>query len=499
MALDDSGFALQSARPRGFDRVLKWGALAAVVGALAWSAQYAGDAWRWLTGKPARYRPQHAVALAQIDLEAVHVDRWTKWIVAASHATPGVPDDELAQARTAMREAIAADQNLVELFDELDGLVTTGNLRSERVRDRTKWLTYAWNDYLDASAQPYFVHTNVLLNDKPLFYAHTYRVLADSDGTVGDERLRVRALGRLDRIGLRELYLGYVTSDTDGALLLVDRLAEHVLEQLWPMLAGPEHVPLDYRRYADAVIAEATRELPADVMAELTATAVLRADAVAAVDAMVERMKCSRLSLTKMPFDGYDQEALFELADLVETGECAAVRNTEFDALRRASEQLKGRPALEDALQQLAAWAARPVAVHELRHAADELVRDDDDDKRDCTICDATDPDLVRAEVAAYLAELAWSTVPATALHQICRSTADDTDDMTVHGRARAIVLKGLQWSCRDGVPDDISDKARALERSAFGRSDAIVLGASFPTHMAVVSERARRAAAEPD
>src|SRR5262249_24052862 len=114
-----------------------------------------------------------------------------------------------------------------------------------------------------------------------------------------------------------------------------------------------------------------------------------------------------------------------------------------------------------------------------------------------CTICDATDPELVRAEVAAYLAELAWSTTPATALHQICRSTAEDTDDATVHGRARAIVLKGLQWSCRDGVPDDTSASARTLEQDALGRSEEITLSRSFPTHMAIVSERARRAAAE--
>lgn len=493
-ASDESGFALPSTRTRGFDRALKWITAGLVIGALGWSAQYAPDAWRWITGKPAKFHPRHPVALASVDLDAVHVEHWTQWVVAAARATPGVPDDGLELARTNMRAAIAGDRNLVELFDELDDLVTTKNLRLERNRDRARWLAYAWNDYLDGAGAPYFVHTNVLLQDRPLFYAHTYRVLTDASGSVGDDELRVRAIGRLDRIGLRELYLGYVTSDTDGALLLVDRLAEHVLDQLWPMLAGAEHVPLDYRRYAEAVLAEATAELPPEVIAELVATAPARAGAVAAMDAMVERMECSRLVLTKLPFRGYDQDTLFTLADMVETGSCAAVRLTEFQALERASKELGTRPELEGALEQLVAWAARTIAVHELRHAADDLVRDDDDPPRECTICDGTDPENVRAEVSGYLAQLAWSTAPATALHQICRSTSDDADEVTVHGRARAIVLGGLKWSCRDGAPEDLTERARALELAALGRSEPIVLGAEFPTRMAVVSERARAA-----
>ena len=94
-------------------------------------------------------------------------------------------------------------------------------------------------------------------------------------------------------------------------------------------------------------------------------------------------------------------------------------------------------------------------------------------------------------------AQLAWSQTPALALHQMCISTEDDPDEETIHGRARAVVLTALGWSCREGVPDELSTKAQRIEGDAFGRSESIALADEMPARLAVVSERQRAVDAE--
>jgi len=490
--------SLPSARAGGFDRALKWGIAAAVVGLGVWLVPRAPDMWRAITGKPAKFHPEHPVALDQVDLPSVYGEHWTPWIIDAANATPGVETPSLASSRSTMRNAIAADRNLLGLFDELDGIVTSSKLASEGGQERALWLVGAWNDYVDTNAQPFFLHANVLRQPTgPLFYAHAYRVVADTGGRVAGEDIRVRALSRLDRTNLRETYLGYVSSAEQGALLLGERVTEHALTKVWPLLTGSEGASIERRRFADAVTAAARAGLPADVFDELVATARWQASVVDAFAGMQERSGCSGMWWRKMPWHGYDQDTLSQLADRVEGGPCAGVHPSEFTAIREASETYPARPQLERALEHLVAWAARPVVVHELRHVADEIARGDDDDPRKCGICAVTDPDAVRAEVSAYVAQLAWSAAPAVALHQMCVSTEGDPDEATIHGRASAVVLSGLQWSCREGVPDDLAARAQRIESEAFEHADAITLDASFPSQLAIVSDRQRALATD--
>lgn len=104
-------------------------------------------------------------------------------------------------------------------------------------------------------------------------------------------------------------------------------------------------------------------------------------------------------------------------------GRCAGIWGTELGDLWKASDTLESREGLPDALEQLAAWVARSVAVHELRHVADDAEYGDDD-PRPCGPCISSDPPVVRSEAAAYVAELAWSEAPAAALYQICVATS---------------------------------------------------------------------------
>jgi len=111
-----------------------------------------------------------------------------------------------------------------------------------------------------------------------------------------------------------------------------------------------------------------------------------------------------------------------------------------------------------------------------VRHVADDLDLDDED-ALPCAICPVGTPLTVRAEVSAYLAELAWSESPSVELLDACvtRSQGD-----SAHGRAAEIVMDAGDWSCTEAPPADISATARALEQRAFGRSDAIVVDAGF-------------------
>ncbi len=482
-------FSLPSGRERGFDRVLRLGLVGLVLGALVWSVPHWPNAWRWITGREPLYMPEHEPNLGAVDLEAVHRERWTDWIVAAARATPGTPDEELAEARLAMRAAIDADANLSDLFDKLDAIVTSDRLRGAGAQRQAIWLTRAWNQYLDEHGYDFFMQSNVLQEARPLFYAHIYRVVASTPGTVGEEPYRVRAVSRLDRINLRETYLGYASNEDEGAVVVSDRVVEFALDQIWPVLdeRGGDRLQ---QVFAPMVASELRRSLPSEAVALLAETAPVRSEAVAAFAAIREREACSRLWVPRLPMAGYDREQLDRLSGFVGAGRCAGITGDELSRLWKANEVLSQRDDLEEAAERLVAWVARAVAIHELRHVADDA--EYRDDPRPCEPCISRDPPLVRSEAAAYVAELAWTDAPAAALYQICHATEGGTG---AHARARAVVMEALGGSCRDGVPAQLTESARALETSGFGGSAPIGLADDFPERLPVVAARDR----EPD
>lgn len=467
-------------RTRPFDRVLEWGVLAAVVGGIALSVPKWPNAWRWLTGREPLYEPQHPVHLDEVDLDGVHRRHLPDWIIAVDNATPGTEDDRLVQARQVLRAAIAADENLIELFEELDELVTTGGLKGDKGVERALWLSRAWSQYLSDNDLPFFVHANVLVTPRRMYYAHTYRVTADTSGTVDDESYRVRALSRLDQINLRELYLGYASNLDEGALVITDRVVELALDRIWPMLAPHARGDRLQLAYAGAVASEARRDLPGGTFAALRDTAQARGELVAVYDAMMSRRECSRFWIMRPPPLGYDDGTLDDVVDVIGTGPCAAVKPSEMQTLRKASATLQSNAELDEALQRLTAWAARPVALHELRHVADDDAFDLEEG-RPCGVCTSTDPAPVRAEVAAYAAQLAWTDAPATAAYQVCQTTQGEG---TVHARARKVLTAALGWTCEDGPPADLTGSMRTLEADELETSDAIALAADFPERL---------------
>jgi hypothetical protein len=486
---DDPRPSLLSDREGRLDRILRCGVLAAVVAGLAWSIPLWPNAWRWLTGREPLYMPAHPVNLEKVDLELVHRDRWDTWIAAAGPTRSGVPDASVESARMEMLEAIAADQNLTELFEELDGVVTSPRLRDAAVQRRAQWLVGAWNHYLEREAQPYFVHATVI--GGPMFLAHTYAVESRATGTIDGDEVRIRALSRLDSLNLREDVLGAMSSADEGAIVVADQLLELALDHLWPMLAAPSD-PMQ-RTFAPAVVEELRAGLPADALALLERTATTRRSLVDSRASIMHR-GCSSVWLGRVPFDGLDREQLDGLAERTGVGACAGVTDEELYALWVNSEELQRHEGLRDATERLTAFAARSIAVHELRGVADELEYRGSDEWRPCGPCGGEDGEPTRQLAAAYLAEIAWSRTPATTLYRICWSTGND---MGPSGRARAAVMRGIGLQCPDGAPADVETRAQELEREQFGHGVTIALGEDFPERLPVTWARDRRPDAE--
>jgi hypothetical protein len=450
-------------------------ALACVIGLAAWQREGIADLALSMVGADVPYRPQHPAQLDAIDLAAVHGDLWTTWVIAAA----GDDADARRDAETALRSAIAGDANLTELFDELAASVTTPKLAQKRARERVMWIVRAWNDYLDANGAGWFLDASIRLQPEPMFFAMAYRVLGDGKGTIDAEPARVRVLARVDSLNLRELYSGYVSTAEQGAMVLADRTRALALDRTWPAMGDAPGDTGDaalWRAFGAAITREATAALSAESIAVLRATASVRAQAVLAHDAIVDRRDCgSRFIITDLPWNGYEPDTVAGLDRWIEDGPCPAITQAEIDRLREATTVLRNTSGLAAALSELARWRARGIATHELRHVGDDLdLEDPDDDALPCAICQASTPLSVRAEVSAYLAELAWSPAPAVELFDVCVTKAQGE---SAHARAAEIVLGAGGWSCSDAPPDDLATAARVLEQRAFGRSQEITVG----------------------
>lgn len=441
------------------------------------------------------YEPQHQPALAQIDLRHVHAELLPRWLVAQGQRADGDSGAVAAEvaAFAALRGAVAPDGNLVALLDELHALSPPSRLA--HAPHRALYLTWAWSHYLDRQGAPFLVQGSVrALGFGPLLTATSHHVLDDAAVAVGVGSYRVRITSRLDSTNVREQYLG--AAGEDDALVVVDRLRDFAFEEVWPLLDPLLELPAaTHLGFAEPIRREARARLSPAAMQRLEHTAGAQWSLIQAVRAIdTRRRECdSGFRINHVPWSGIPHDQLARLDEVAQrhaARDCPGITKLEVEVLARASEALAPDPALQAALEELVAFTAEHVAIHEARHLADAEHADGFDEPLACPSCSAAMGIAARSELSGYLASLAWSPSPALALYQACRSLAGargrPLDPGEPHREALELLQRRIGPVCAKGPPAELRALSQHLEHEMLGRSDPIALPESFPRRLPV-------------
>jgi len=433
------------------------------------------------------HHPRHPAALAEVDLVRVHAELLPRWLIARSHRTrgEGAPGAE-AEAFQRLREAVAADANLVELAEQWRAVAPPETL-AEQPR-RALYLAWAWSHYLDQQGAPFLVHGTVQgTSFGPMLSATVYEVHADAAIGLGAGAHRVRLVSRIDRLNLREAYLG--AAGHDDAVVVIDRLREFAMADVWPLFDPWVELPAARSTFAEAIRREGRAELSEAAWLRLRDSAGARWEITRTLRAIeARRASCnSRFRINEVPWDGFSVERLGRLEEIAQRHaqrRCPGITEGEVEALRHGTAGLVADPELRAALEELVAWTAQHVAVHEARHLGDAALADGFDRPLPCVSCSEEMGVAARAELSGYLASLAWSPSPALALYQACRSLAGEHRHITPHGQPHRSALELLQRRmgpvCLDGPPPELRALGRHLEVEMLGRSEPMALPTDF-------------------
>ena len=427
--------------------------------------------------------------------ERVHAELFPEWLIAEANRRD-TADERFDRLRTAV-----TDEELSAVLDDLAAAIASERILSPpppmaadagtpdaSVPAETSPLHIAllrrWNDRLEELAVPFYVTGSISVTSSgPALLCEFYRKLGDPVVKVGDLEIPTVILQRIDRTNIVEAYLGVARSG-DVAVVVTDRILELATDSIWLML-NPTTAPQDdlALAYGEAVRDEAVRGLGDVTVVELARAAVHRRKLLDAAAEVLERHSCgSTMQLGFIGWDGFNPRDLHRLdlyAERDKLQPCPTITFAEIDALRDASEALRA-DSTKDALQALVAWLTRMIALHEARHVADELEHGRLHARESCPGCPDRIHRSTRAELSAYVASIAWSENPATALFQACTVRGGP------HGRAVRIINRGLGRRCTDAPPADLSQQARALQQKLFGSAAPMQLPHDFPQQLEI-------------
>lgn len=433
------------------------------------------------------------MASAKAGLERVHAELLPNWIIAVSRAqarhAPGEPCAPCEEAFAALVAELPDQPALIECLERWRDLTTDPATlldNADAILENTK----RWNALMEQGKQPWWVDSNIMRTQSgAFFYTKSYKVISDHRVQVGPSQQRARFVIRVDNTNVRESMLGHASVHHDGAILLVDRLQDFAIQEVWPLLdPGPEADALRTKRelaFGPVVRQEIAQVLPAQTLALLANTARHRLALRQVIEAVRARQSCgSTFIIRDLPWDGLhpdEHDPVLARARADHGEDCPALTEDEAKRLIEASDALRaGGEPLRRAVAVLVAAVARGTFVHELRHAGDHHAMGDMDTPLPCAACDeARMSPMTRAELSAYLASFAAEQMAATSLYQACSL---DLTRMSAHTRAlQYILIETGHFSCEKPPPADLRKLAQDLENRYFGRSDAIVIPADFP------------------
>lgn len=451
-------------------RALAWWRRAVIVGVFAGIASATEERARTAVARVrlARLRPSPA-ALPLAGMERLHDTQLPRWMLrlAAARHDPW----EAYRARVAIATIVDGARDFPGVQGAAHGILAL---------DATEPLAWSpwralpvirrWNGALDAAGLSVHVDANVETDSRgPLLVLDVYRTVHDGAAMVGARKVRARYLQRIDRTNLVESWLGAVTHGDDGARVILDRVRDFALDRLWARLDPARDDPA-----SQALRDEAAGAMDRDLFDVLARTAPRRAAMLDAARAINDRGRCgSAMVMPRIPWRGFDPRGCVTLLDAAEppgVSRCPRVTTAEALAIAEGTLALARAPRLEAALAALVNHAARAVAIHEARHAADRLSND-----TACAGCPRGIDGATRDELAAYVASFTDPRTARTALVQACGGARD-----AAHGGALALALPRLGREVCARPPRDLWRRARALATQLFGRYEEISLDGRF-------------------
>ncbi len=421
--------------------------------------------------------PVAPVDVEALELERIHSELYPAWLLA--RADRSARSSRARDALEALRELTRADSTLDEILLEMDRLVRAGPWDHAReLLDQAA----AWNERVEVLGEPFLLDAGVVSTPRrEFFYAKSYRILSESQAQVDGDTQRVRVLQRMDKLAVRESYLGVLESDLGGAVVVAGTVSDAAVREIWPLLDGESSEPT-LGRVASRIQTEIAGGLSPEDLEALASTAALRREAARVVEDIASRGACgSRYRIVRLPWAGVSEEGAERMDAAVERSHgsaCPEVTASEAASLREGSATLRATEGLEAALERLAGLLSREVAIHELRHAQDRAAWVGEQDwEPHCEGCNELSLGG-RRELSAYLASLAHGPTPVTSLFLACRQL--EAEEGGIHREAVAFLDEQLGGACSE-PPAELQQSARTLEARLFGGNRAVSLGDGYP------------------
>ncbi len=374
----------------------------------------------------------------------VHVQHWPEWTVARERASVEAAIVASLEGEEALESVATALLEAAELLDPA-GAADAADV---------------WNAALEARDLPWALKIGAA-GDR--VYAKTFFIVGRVEVAVGSRETEVAIGKRVDRTNVVEAYLG-AAEDIGGALIVSDRVLEFATAEIWPMLGS------DDRAIAAAIRDELGRTLPPRSYRALVATADSRAEMMATERAVAERQACGSDFRMRVPWTGIDGfPKLWAYVEHYRGQNCPGLLEEDVRTLIAGTVAIRTEPDLWEALENLVAWAARHVVVHEARHRLDQ-----EDwgfgEPPPCEGCGVSGRALV--ESSAYVSALA-SDDGIAAVVQMCGMVAATEGGSPRRGALA--VLEALQITC-DDPPEDLAHRAKKLARDWFSRDETWTL-----------------------